>query len=292
MEPTPLDSLDVPALLEISEPRGSTPWAWYAIGAGILLAGINELLSDEAKPLKLVFGALSGVAIMVILFALMIGSLSAMRAMRAQERQLDGVAEMMQLHRWPQAAIALRQMLSQPARSAHFRIQALVYFTTVLARYDRFDDAVMIQEYLLDHGLVDPTTAFGLRIGRTMAMLRQDRLFDADRAISDLRRTPGAAESAGVALVELYRDVKTGHPTEAIEIFQRKLPILREQLGHRVADAWALVGRAYDLLGREGDARMAIANATLLAPPAELLRRYPELEKLTGRFQPAPMPAA
>ena len=199
---------------------------------------------------------------------------------------------MIQLQRWPAAAIGLRQMLSEPARSAHFRIQALVYFTTVLARYERFEDAMAVQEYLLEYGLVDPTTAFGLRIGRTMAMLRQDRLFDADRAISELRRTPGSAESAGLTLVELYRDVKTGHPAEAIEMFEKKLPILREQLGHRVADAWALVGRAYDLLNREEDARVAVGNATLLAPPAELLRRYPDLEKLTERYQPASPPAA
>lgn len=291
MEPTPLDALDVPALLESSEPGGSTPWVWYAIGAGILLAGMNQLLTDQPKPLKIAIGALSGFAILFILFGLMGISFASVRAVRAQQQQLDRIAEMIQLRRWPEAAISLRQMLSHPARSAHFRVQALVYFTTVLARYDRFDDALAIQEYLLDNGLVDPTTAFGLRIGRTMAMLRQDRLFDADRAISELRRTPGSGESAGLALVELYRDVKTGHPIEAIDIFQRKLPILREQLGHRVADAWALVGRAYDLLNREEDARAAVANATLLAPPVELLRRYPELEKLTGRYHPTPVPA-
>ena len=169
--------------------------------------------------------------------------------------------------------------------------QALVYFSVVLARYERFDDAIAIQEYLLDRDLVDPGSGFGLRIARTMAMLRQDRLFDADRAISELRRVPGAAESGGLALVEIYRDVKTGHPKEAIEIFTEKFSHLREQLGHRVADAWALIARAHDLLGHETEARQAIDNATLLAPPAELLRRYPELEKLTGRYTPAQMPA-
>ena len=37
--------------------------------------------------------------------------------------------------------------------------------------------------------------------------------------------------------------------------------------------------------------RQAVTNATLLAPPAELLRRYPELGKLTERYTPASVPA-
>jgi hypothetical protein len=291
MEPTPLDSLDVPALLEISEPRASIPWVWYAIGAGILLAGLNQLVSDDAKSLKIAIGALSGLAMMAVVVTLMSISWFGMRAIRAQQKQLDGIAEMIQLRRWPQAGVALRQMLSQPARAAHFRVQGLVYLTTVLTRFEKFEEAIAVQEYLLENRLVDPATAYGLGIARAMAMLRLDRLVDGDRALSELRRTPGSGESAAFVLVDLFRDVITGHPAEAIDIFERKLPILREQLGHRVADAWALAGRAYDLLGREDEARTAVANATLLTEPVELLRRYPELGKLTGRYQPTPVPA-
>jgi hypothetical protein len=65
-------------------------------------------------------------------------------------------------------------------------------------------------------------------------------------------------------------------------------------LGHRVADAHALVARAHDLLGQEPEARAAYERATLLAPPAELQRRYPELAKLAEKFAPsiAPMEVA
>ena len=31
---------------------------------------------------------------------------------------------------------------------------------------------------------------------------------------------------------EIYRDVKTGHPQEAVEMFEKSLPILRSHLGH------------------------------------------------------------
>ena len=119
-----------------------------------------------------------------------------------------------------------------------------IYLVAGLA-LPRFDDAIAVFNHLLDNDLVDAPTAHGLRLGRAMAMLREDHLFDADRALADLRRTVAAAgvESAGLALVEIYRDVKTGHPGEAVAIFEQRLPALRDQLGHRVADAYALAAR-------------------------------------------------
>ena len=143
---------------------------------------------------------------------------------------------------------------------------------------------------LLGHELVDPASAFGLRLGRAMALLADDHLFDADRAISELKRAAGDKNSAGLALLELYRDVKTGHSEDAVERCNQTLPVMRDELGHRVADAYALVARAYDLLGRTAEAQDAFDKATLLAPPPELYRRYPEVQKLEGRYRPAYAP--
>ena len=103
-------------------------------------------------------------------------------------------------------------------------------------------------------------------------------------------RYVAGVESAGLALVEIYRDVKTGHPDEAVAIFEQRLPVMRDQLGHRVADAYALAARAYDLLGRTAEAQDAYMKATLLSPLIELHRRYPEVEKLAGRYAPSPAP--
>jgi hypothetical protein len=133
--------------------------------------------------------------------------------------------------------------------------------------------------------------AYGVRLGRAFAMLRDDHLFDADRAISELRRQPGASDSGGLALVEIFRDVKTGHPDEAIDLFETRLPALRDQLGHRVADAYALASRAYDLRGRDAEARDCWAKATLLAPPGELLRRYPDVKNVADKCAPSFAPA-
>jgi hypothetical protein len=89
----------------------------------------------------------------------------------------------------------------------------------------------------------------------------------------------------------MYRDVKTGHPAEAVEMFEKHREALRRQLGHRMADGWALAARAYDLLDRPGDAQGAYENATILQPLAELTRRYPEVAPLASKYKPAAAPA-
>jgi tetratricopeptide (TPR) repeat protein len=190
----------------------------------------------------------------------------------------------------------------------------LIFLTAVLARYNRFEDAIAVQDYLLQTMPLDGGTAHGLRLARVMAMLREDHLFDADRAINELRRQVSRAGrardqavaqlagtepqepqdpqslSAGLALIEIYRDVKTGHPAEAVELFEQTLPTLREQLGHRVADAWVLLARAYDMLGRDAEAAAAYQKATLLQPAVELHRRYPETASLADKYPPATAP--
>ena len=122
-------------------------------------------------------------------------------------------------------------------------------------------------------------------------MLHEDHLVDADRVISELRRGEAGRESAGLALIELYREVKTGHPTEAIERFAKSLPKYQEQLGHRTGDAYALLAKAYDMLGRGDEAKAAYEKATLLTAVSELDRRYPEVATLRGKYPLAPIPA-
>ena len=290
-EPVPYTFLDVPALLERSQPRPRAGWLGYAAGAVVLvlLMGAVQVAGTEAgrNAVRLV----SAVTLMALVAALAVYVVGTVKRHKAEQAMVDAAAELVQLRRWPQAGLVLEQVLSRPARTHAARAQALVYLAAVLARYHRFDDAIAVQDHLLASDRVDPGTAFGLRIGRAMAMLRQDHLVDADRAMSELRRLEGPRESGGLALVEVYRDVKTGHPAEAIDVFQTKLPSLRDQLGHRTADAYALAARAYQLLARDAEAADAWAKATLLAPPVELVRRYPELEPVASRYPGIPAPA-
>jgi tetratricopeptide (TPR) repeat protein len=219
------------------------------------------------------------------------GFVLAVRRHRRQAQTIDAIEEMVQLRRWEPAGMLLNRFLSQPVRSPRIWARALIQLAAVLARHHRFADAVSVEDFLIEHdGLLDDGGAYGVRVMRAMSLLREDSLLDADRAISDLRRRGPAKASGPLALIEIYRDVKTGHPAEAIELFASRIDVLRQHLGHRVADAHALVARAYDMLGRDAEAAAAYGRATALAPVAELHRRYPELAPLTGKYQPTPAP--
>ena len=300
--------LDVPTLLERSQPRARGAWLWYALGGFLLVVLGSAVMSRQSGAMAQLVSVLSALMMLGLIGGLMLFTWLTVRRARAEHQQLEAVEELIQLRRWPQAAAVLNVMLAQPTRTAAGRVQALIYLSSVLARYNRFDDAVAVQNHLLDNVMMDAATAHALRLGRAMAMLREDHLVDADRAINELRRSlrstaraddrdeadgaPDEVESAGLALVEMYRDVKTGHPAEAIEMFDKRLPALRDQLGHRAGDAWALVARAYDMLNRTDDAQRAYENATLLTDRTELDRRYPEVAPLASKYRPAAAPAA
>jgi hypothetical protein len=275
-----------------------------------LLIVLTSVWSDSLSPgLASVVRVLSGLLMFGAVVVMAVYTQITIRRHRAEQVQLEAIEELVTLRRWPQAAVVLESMLSQPTRTPQARIKALIFLTSVLGRYHRFDDAINVQTYLLDTVHMDGGTEHALRLGRAMAMLREDHLVDADRAISELRRStrsssmqraiedereeasPRIPESAGLALIEMYRDVKTGHPAEAMEIFNARLPVLRKQLGHRVADAFGLAAKAFDLQGKSDEAQGAFEKATLLSPAGELVRRYPELSSLVEKYRSAAAPA-
>jgi hypothetical protein len=282
---------DVKTLLETSRPRPRLDWlAYMAVIAVVSMLAVPMLADRTGSTRETIESLLS------MFFVLMIGGMTLnnyfqSRAVRAEMARLEAAEELVQLRRWPQAAMLLQSLLSRPTRSPLARLQALVCLCGVSARFHRFEDVLTITDNLLDELPLDAMGSHMVKLTRAMALLREDRLFDADRAISDLRRFPQASESAGLALVELYRDVKTGHPHEALELFEKKQETIRRQLGHRVADAFVLAAKAHDLLGQTEKAKSAYQSATLLSPMVELHRRYPETSDLSTKYTPAPPPA-
>jgi tetratricopeptide (TPR) repeat protein len=312
-EPLPAQFLNVPSLLERSRPRVPAVRLWQVAGVFMIVVMISAYLNNQTGQAQQVMSVLSALMMFLLIGALGALSWITIRRVRGEQMQLEAVEELVRLRRWPEAAMLLEQMLGRPMRTPPARVQALIFLTTVLARYNRFDDAIAVQNYLLDEIPLDGSTSHGLRVARAMAMLREDHLFDADRAINELRQqvnragramneqreargegliVPEAPQSlsSGLALVEMYRDVKTGHPSEAIELFNNSLVAMRQQLGHRIADAHILIARAYDLLGQSPEAQDHFEKATLLAPVEELFRRYPETAALRAKFQPAEAP--
>jgi tetratricopeptide (TPR) repeat protein len=283
--------LDVPTLLERSLPRPRQGWLLYAAAGFFGVVILSYVVSSSSPQAEALVRAFSSLVMIGLIAAMAIMMMATVRRHRSEQQQLEAVEELIQLRRWSDAAVTLNHLLSSPTRSPHTRATGLLFLTSVLARYHRFTDAITVQNHLIDDVLGDPATLHALRLGRAMAMLREDHLFDADRAISELRRDENAKESAGLALIEIYRDVKTGHPQEAIEMYQAKLPLITQQMGIRVADAHVLAAKAFDLLGRQDEAQQAYRRATLLAPVIELQRRYPEVKDLAGKYESAAAPA-
>ena len=283
--------LDVEALIDSSVPtRRVGGMRVVLVLAGVLiafsLAGASA--GDEMR------GPLNAVTAVLLLAVLGGGAwttTSTVHRQRRDQQALDDVEELIQLRHWEGAARGVEALLIRPARSPRFRAQALVELSAILTRYGRFDDAIAVQTHLLESEPLDDASSFAVRLGRAMAILREDHLLDADRAISDLKKRSNGKTTGAQALVELYRDVKTGHPAEAISALPDRLPIIRLQMGHRVADAHALHARALDMLNRNDEAAAAFERATLLAPAGELLRRYPEIRPLFDRYTPAAAPA-
>lgn len=291
MTESPPTFLDVPTLLEQSQPRHNPNVLLYAAGMFVLLVFTSAYFSSASGTAATLVNDMSSIAMLGIVFALGVATWRVAKKARTEQEQLAAIEELMQLRRWSDAGVLVEQILSKPTRTPQARVQALLYLSSVLTRYHRFEDAIHVQNELIEHVNFDPNTAHALRLARAMAMLHEDHLFDADRAISELRRQDPNRQSAGLALVEIYRDVKTGHPQEAIEMFDAMKSAMQQQLGHRIADAYALIAKAYDLTGRELEARAAVENATVLAPAGELARRYSEFASLLQKYKPATAPA-
>jgi tetratricopeptide (TPR) repeat protein len=280
--------LDVGELLQTSRPTPKVNLFWPFIGVmGFLVVLQLGIKADAASHQVIQF--FSGMVMTAMVIGSILMSIFTVRNIRRQQQTVDAIEEMMQLRRWEPAGMLLDRFLSTPVRSPRVWATALVRFAELLGRYHRFEDALVVQNFLIENELLDESSEYFLRLGRTMAMLREDHLVDADRAISDLRRR-GPRDGGGLALVEMFRDVKTGHPDEAIEIYSKSQMALRQQLGHRVADAHALAALAFDLQGDPGAAQIAYEKASLLAPLAELQRRYPDLLKLVEKYKPVTAP--
>jgi len=230
------------------------------------------------------------------------------RSIESEQQHSEKLEELVQLRQWPQALSLGISLLSGPMKMESARLSALIAFSSVLIRHHWFESARLIHdEVIAFRNQIDPSMIHTISVARAMTFLREDRLVDADTAITELRRdvnrardaarrartesgneiddeTVRSIDSAGLALLELYRDIKTGHFDEGIELFESKVKLMRDQLSVRVADAWVLVARAYDARGRTDDAARAFRHATTLAPVGELVRRYPEIAPLEQRF--------
>src|SRR5437762_6589432 len=157
-EPPQMPFLDVPVLLEDSQPAHRVGWFWYGAGIFLLVVLLSVYANTRGPQMAGVVQALSA----LLMIGLMIGmgtiTWLAVKAQRAEQLQLEAAEELVTLRRWPQAAVLMDGMLSAPMRTPGSRVQALIYLTSVLARYHRFEDAIAVQNHLLEHIVLDDST--------------------------------------------------------------------------------------------------------------------------------------
>lgn len=274
---------------------------WLVLGA--LLVMVLPLEPGVRVGLEMVLWT-SFIAVIVYLWTFV-------RALRAESQRLDQIEDWLAMKRYMEVGIELEQLMSKPMRFDQHRLRAMVLLATTLARCGRFDDALKVYNQLVEVERVAGPSGAMVKLGRAMAMLQTDHLYDADRAINDLRRLidrGGAGEElqqfepdapviaadplsiSALRLVELYRDIKTGHADEAIALFESNLPLMTSGLGHRVGEAYALVAVAYDRVGNTDTARARFLDGTALQGVGDLLNRYPEVRPLIAKYAPTPVP--
>ncbi|MGC4034085.1 MAG: hypothetical protein QM754_20585 [Tepidisphaeraceae bacterium] len=295
---------DVAGLLRLSQPKPTIRNLGRILLAVWAVAVLGSLLGLNAPVLETI-------AVLTTLGA----SVYVMSQGIALRREVNAVEELEGLlaqRRAEEAAPQLHGLMSRPMRTPENRLRAMILLGGTLSRLGRTEDALAVYDELIEAERVGGPGGAVVKLARATEMLRADRLYDADRAIVDLRRLldrggvgveirqynadlPTGAEPAalaGLRLVELYRDVKTGHLAEAIESFNANRAMLTAGLGHRVAGAYALAAIALHQSHRTEEAATRYAEATALGPLSDLVRRFPELWPLTQIYAATPVPPA
>lgn len=266
-------AFSVPRLLETSEPRRSVGVTAPLFLAGIIIA---TMLTIQGKG-GWVQAVLPGVFAGMIIFSV-INSMRMAKVTRKEQEGLRLSDEAIRLGRWDEAQRQLLGMLSMPFQRVQTRYQALLFLSSLLSRRERHEENLKLQEYLLSTAQMPQPIAFSLRCARAYGLLREERLTDAYEAIGQLRREDGS--SAMLNLLEIYRLVKMGHRDDAMKLFEQKRGQMTRQLGHRVADAWALAGVAAKNSGKLEEAASFRRKALLLGNAQEITRRFPECGSL------------
>src|ERR1700722_11151995 len=176
MVQTPPAFADVHTLLESSWPKPRAGWFLFVTGAAILGVLAMSVAADRSPGMQ---GVAAAVSMIVPLSGMPLANYLQARKRRVEQPRLEMAEELVQLRHWPQAAQLLQAVLSRPATNPIARLQALVYFSNVLARFDRFEDVAVIADHVLETIPLDAPAVHQVKLARAMSLLRQDRLFDA-----------------------------------------------------------------------------------------------------------------
>src|SRR3954467_8596813 len=125
MDETPPTFLDVPSLLEQSQPRPNTHVLWYAAAGFVLVVFTSAYFSSLSGSMATLVNDLSSLVMLAIVLVMGLATWRVAKNARAEQQQLVAIEELMQLRRWSDAAMMVEQVLSKPARTPQARVQGL-----------------------------------------------------------------------------------------------------------------------------------------------------------------------
>src|SRR3954452_196247 len=158
--------LDVPRLLERSVPQARPAWVWYAMLSLAVFAMTTTWTGEKNPQVRGAVQLMGGVAMLAIVGGMGWFASYVVALQRKEQQRVEAIEELVQLRRWDQAAAMLDSMLAKATLTMGARLQALVYLSSVLARYHRFADAIAVQTYLLEHAEFDAHIGHGLKLMR------------------------------------------------------------------------------------------------------------------------------
>ena len=209
---------------------------------------------------------------------------------RSLEHGATRAQELAMLRHYPEAMRRAWRLVPSVTRQPSLYVRCVALLSQSLQQVRAYDAAITGYDRLLEHLPREHPGAVQLRTFRAICALHADRLADADDTLRQLRGViePYAQGAVGAAfrLAELTQNVRTHHYTEALERADQLLDDLRP-LGVEAGYGHALVALCHkedraqrDEASRRQQVDLWWRRATLLLPPAALVERYPELNRV------------
>ncbi len=215
------------------------------------------------------------------------------------ERELTDLQEQAMLRRHPEALAGAWSLLPRLDSDAVMRARAVALIGHMLDLMRADDAALVAYNDLLERTPPDHPAGPPLRIQRAIAMLRSDRLSDADEDLRRLRplidRHPSSTLAAAYVHAQLVQDVITGHHDDAVKLARENQGLIDQlrPLGTAAGYGHALIAWCYHHAAPDDPAGPAAwQHAILLLPPSAIVYRFPELSPLTDAAPAKRQPVA
>lgn len=256
-------------------------------GGRLALLGLSMLLGAMLADSRIfgLSGWLGWIAPQVVLLLIVVTFWQGVAAQRRTARLMLEAFEAVQLQMWDQAESILRQLLVRPLRHPQARGEALLALAAVAEAQQQYDAAQRVYERVIEEKAADALQLHMAWVALAAAMLRTGQTTDAVALIDRLNRADVPEPlKAQVELVSLLREIVMGQSQDYLEAAERRRKLFQEHLGTRAGFGYGLLAAAFDRASLPEQARRYWHDATLLIRPAELLRRFSELEPVAAKY--------